>query len=398
MKKTITLISCLVLMLLQQLNAQPRPMQFETGTWSEIKQKAAKENKMIFVDAFTTWCGPCKWMAKTVFSNDTVAQYYNANFINAQIDMEKGEGKDLMKEWNVNAFPNLLYFSPQGELLHRSCGAHPAADFIKEGNNAINPETQFATTHKKYNTGTATAEFVAAYITMLTQKCLPFANETVKYFATQGSADLLLPRNWELMKIAVNDMTSGEFVYLESNAAAFSLAFKPEEVSNKIEDVYKTALMNALYKDKGAHYQEVKQKVLAKAHPLNPLPQKAVSFADMNYYEQKEDWKNYATAAINYVSQYGLNDAELLNDVAYIFYEKVTDKKQLATALDWAKKSITIKEDFANLDTYACLLYANGKKAEAIAEEKRAIAMVKATGDETMIKELEKSLKKFGGK
>ena len=83
-------------------------MQFETGSFEEIKAKAKKENKLIFLDAYTTWCGPCKWMAKTVFTNDTVAQYYNANFINAKIDMEKGEGIELAKKYAVRCYPNLL--------------------------------------------------------------------------------------------------------------------------------------------------------------------------------------------------------------------------------------------------------------------------------------------------
>lgn len=394
MKNIIAIVFLLLLYTPQKLRAQTRPMQFETGTWSEIKQKATKENKMIFVDAFTTWCGPCKWMAKTVFTNDTVANYYNTNFINAQIDMEKGEGKDLLKEWSVNAFPSLLYFSPQGELLHRSCGAYPAADFIKEGTNALNPETQFATTQKKYNTGTADADFVAAYIKTLNKKCLPFAKESIKYFATQSNDDLLLPRNWELMKVAVNDMTSGVFVYLEHNTAAFARAFGSEEVKRKIEDVYKSTLMNALYNDKGAHYQEVKQKVLAKAY-LNHLPKKAVSFADMNYYQQQKDWKNYAIAAIHYTDTYDSANYNHLNIVAYTFYENVKDKAHLQKALQWAKKSVEISEDGANLDTYACLLYATGNKQAAIDNQKRAVALAKTSGDETMVQELEKHLKKF---
>ena len=398
MKKTTTIIFCLLLMLVQLLNAQHRSVTMEAGTWNEIKAKAQKESKMIFIDAYATWCGPCKRMAKAVFTNDTVADYYNANFISASIDMEKGEGKDLVKEWNIHAYPNLLYFTSNGELVHRSCGAHLAADFIKLGKEAQSTESQFATTQKKYNSGTADADFVAAYINTFYEKCLPFDKESTKYFATQSSADLLLPRNWELMKVAVNDMTSGEFVYLEANAAAFAVAFKPEEVERKIEDVYKGTLMNALYNDKGAHYQEAKQKVLGKATPFNHLPEKAISFADMNYYEQKKDWENYAITATNYITKYDSVNSNMLNQIAYTFYENVTDKKQLATALDWAKKSITIKEDFANLDTYASLLYANGNKADAIAQEKRAIEMVKAAGDDASTKELEETLKKFENK
>lgn len=83
--------------------AQNREIHFEHTAWKEILAKAKKENKLIMVDAFTTWCGPCKWMAKNTFTNDTVADFYNSKFVNAKIDMEKGEGLDIAKQYEVQA-------------------------------------------------------------------------------------------------------------------------------------------------------------------------------------------------------------------------------------------------------------------------------------------------------
>ena len=89
--------------------SQNKDINFEHGTFAEIKAKAKKENKLIFVDAYTTWCGPCKQMAKTVFTNDAVADFYNFSFINAKIDMEKGEGIEIAKQYEVKCYPNLLF-------------------------------------------------------------------------------------------------------------------------------------------------------------------------------------------------------------------------------------------------------------------------------------------------
>jgi uncharacterized protein YyaL (SSP411 family) len=63
-------------------------MEFEKGSFSEIKEKAKKENKLIFMDCYTSWCGPCKMMARETFTNDTVAKYFNEHFINCSFDME----------------------------------------------------------------------------------------------------------------------------------------------------------------------------------------------------------------------------------------------------------------------------------------------------------------------
>src|SRR5690554_7882772 len=68
---------------------------FESLTFEEAIQKAKKENKLIFLDAYAVWCGPCKLMDRTTFKSEKVGALFNENFINIKIDMEKGEGVDL---------------------------------------------------------------------------------------------------------------------------------------------------------------------------------------------------------------------------------------------------------------------------------------------------------------
>lgn len=111
--------------------AQARSIQFESGTWEEIKAKATRENKLIFLDAYASWCRPCKWMEQNVFTNDSVADYMNARFINAKIDMEKGEGTDLAILYRVTLYPSLLFIDGNGKLIQRATGAHDVQQFIE---------------------------------------------------------------------------------------------------------------------------------------------------------------------------------------------------------------------------------------------------------------------------
>ena len=78
MKKTLLLVAALFYFV--GLNAQG--VIFEKGTWKEVLEKANRENKIIFVDIYTSWCGPCKNVAKTVFPNAEFGAYYNEHFIN----------------------------------------------------------------------------------------------------------------------------------------------------------------------------------------------------------------------------------------------------------------------------------------------------------------------------
>ena len=105
--------------------------------WNALLAKAKKENKLIFIDAYTTWCRPCIQMAKDVFTLDKVADFYNKNFINVSMDMEKGEGPELGKKYEVEAYPAFLFINGDGELVHRDGGFMEAPSFIQVGESAI---------------------------------------------------------------------------------------------------------------------------------------------------------------------------------------------------------------------------------------------------------------------
>lgn len=135
-------------------------------TWSEIKAKAKKEQKMIFFDAYTSWCGPCQYLETSIYTNRGVASYYNSNFINVKVDMEKGEGINLAKEFNVMAYPTLLFFSPEGNMLHKTIGAMEAPAFINLGKDALNPAKQFYTLQQKVVDKQASKEHFLTWLKM----------------------------------------------------------------------------------------------------------------------------------------------------------------------------------------------------------------------------------------
>lgn len=122
-----------------------RHIAFEKLDWKDILAKAKKEKKLIFVDAYTVWCRPCIQMAKDVFTLDKVADFYNGNFINVSMDMEKGVGPSLAKKYNVTAYPTFLFIDGSGKLVHTGLGFQEADAFIEIGKTAL---TRIKTTKK----------------------------------------------------------------------------------------------------------------------------------------------------------------------------------------------------------------------------------------------------------
>ena len=106
-------------------------IEFRSLTLSEAKVLAEKSGKMIFIDCYTVWCGPCKWMAANSFQNEEVAALYNSNFINMKVEMEKdADGKELAMKYEVRAYPTLLIIDSKGNLIRKEIGAKDANAMI----------------------------------------------------------------------------------------------------------------------------------------------------------------------------------------------------------------------------------------------------------------------------
>lgn len=110
---------------------------FIEDSWDEALKHAAKQNKYIFVDAYATWCGPCKMLKARTFTDTKAAAFYNANFVNVAIDMEKGRGPELAQKWQLRAYPTLIIFDPKGKPVLGTVGFINASELIRFGREAL---------------------------------------------------------------------------------------------------------------------------------------------------------------------------------------------------------------------------------------------------------------------
>jgi thioredoxin 1 len=106
---------------------------FIEGDWKKALAKAKAEKKLIFVDAYATWCGPCKKMQKEVFPDATVANFFNKNFINITIDVEKGQGVEFAQKYGVEVLPTLYITDENGNPVTYAKGYMNATDLMKFG-------------------------------------------------------------------------------------------------------------------------------------------------------------------------------------------------------------------------------------------------------------------------
>ncbi len=108
-------------------------IQFHEGNWQEALKLAQAENKLIFLDLYATWCGPCKKLDKNTFPNENVGDFFNKNFINVQLDGEKGEGLLLARQYQIKGYPTLLFIDGKGKAVVHTAGYRSPEDFLKMG-------------------------------------------------------------------------------------------------------------------------------------------------------------------------------------------------------------------------------------------------------------------------
>ena len=120
---------------------------FQKGIWKEALTLAKKENKLVFLDIYTTWCGPCKMLKNKTFSNPSVGSFFNATFISYAIDAESAEGTAIAKQYEITGYPTLIFVNSDGDVVSRALGFHSPTELLNLGK-----EVNSKRTAKKVNT------------------------------------------------------------------------------------------------------------------------------------------------------------------------------------------------------------------------------------------------------
>lgn len=152
MKRILTIILLLTLGL-TQLNAQEAQgegIQFFEGTFEEALAKAKSEGKPLFVDFYAVWCGPCKRIAREVFPQKEVGDYFNEKFISLQLDAEAPENVEVAKRYNVQGFPTLGFIANDGTPIAIHVGALDAKTLLENAKIAIGEAIGFETLYEMH--------------------------------------------------------------------------------------------------------------------------------------------------------------------------------------------------------------------------------------------------------
>lgn len=197
--------------------------------WKEILQLAKKENKLIFMDCYTSWCGPCKALAKNVFTQEKVGDFFNPRFINVKYDMEKGDGKMLNEQYkkHIIGYPTLLLINAEGKVLQQLAG-YKDADELIEGIRSASEGKDLFSLAAEYQKGNREISFMKEFIQSLNNAFLKdsVARVTGKFIRSMAPEELDKDEVWDIFGSYVTDIRSDAFEYLVKNADRYQRKLK----------------------------------------------------------------------------------------------------------------------------------------------------------------------------
>ncbi len=362
------LFFCWVLLCFFLVGKTQEGVQFVKEDWATVLKQAKSQNKLVFLDAYTTWCAPCKKMDKEVFPLKNVGEFYNKNFVSIKMDMEKGEGKALAEKYKIVAFPTFLYVNPQGEVLHREAGYRDDAEMIALGEKALSPENRLSAMDDRYENGDRDPEFLLKYIEAkfiaADKSHLPVV---AAYLNTQD--DWLSEKNIRFIHGYMENADSPTYNFMLEHKERFVEVLGANEVNGKIE-----ALLNKKLQASTTTIEEA-EKIFQQVHP--DRADKLTSSYKMNYYRQRGDRDGYANAAIEHLKNFPSTDAGELSEIAYTFSRVMDDPEKLQLALGWAKQACKLEKRYLNYDALASVYHKMGEDKKAKCKAKKAIRLAK---------------------
>jgi thiol-disulfide isomerase/thioredoxin len=413
---------------------------FETGDWKSVIAKARKENKLIYADVYTTWCGPCKILATQIFPKKEAGDKYNKLFVNYRIDAEKGEGIELAKKYGVDGYPTHLFIDPaNGAVVYRDMGASAEVkDFNHHADVAMQEKADPMTWDKyvaAYAAGKKDKAFLKAYLNkarLLNKANDPILNDYVWLLQAKPAVDSEVVFLSEQMQTIDNEAMPyiaehkeviaakapdskgyynhlvGRWIYGtfkkavdERNESLLEVIAKGSELYTGDADEalnywYRTQYYSRIGDEAGALKAGMEEAAFLSAQTDDDLAREdekglvdakaaiRTQLVMMQVPEEKLDELVQTNIGKNpsMRRQASVSTANKLNSIAWDIYEHhAKDAAAVQQAMTWSKRSLELTKGMSNwasfADTYAHLLYVSGNKAEAIRVQQEAVSKAK---------------------
>jgi thiol-disulfide isomerase/thioredoxin len=345
MKKLFIALLCLLPMVLMAQHEGIAFLDYKKVTFDQVLAKAKAENKMIFVDTWTTWCGPCKSLRSETFSRKDIGDFFNERFINLDFDAEDPAWVKITEKYFITSFPTLLFLAPNGELIHIATKLQISM-FDQNG-------------------------MPKAGISLMNQ-----ANAVLKIYGASND-QFVAVEHWPFLKEHVQSINSIFFSRIVENKEVLKKLYG-SDVEKTVSYALSSASANLFRKTSaGKVLNEEKYRLfrdlLARANPIN---KKSLAFyAEIKIAANKKDWKQIVQLTEISRSNGELPDGSIFSAANEFIH--CDEKEILMIAAGWMdgmiKRTTNVQQLNRYFDTYITLLQNAGemKLADQVKAEQK---------------------------
>ncbi|PTT75785.1 MULTISPECIES: thioredoxin family protein [unclassified Chryseobacterium] len=370
-------------------------IKFEELPFKDLIAKAKKEKKIVFLDAYASWCGPCKMMERNVFTQKSVGDYFNANFVNARFDMEKGEGRDIAVKYGVRSYPTYLFLNGDGELVSQNFGYMEESMFLTMAQDVNSPNNKKGSLKERFAKGEKDPDFLINIMKLNSSSDFNFAKQaSERYFENKKATEEFSKDDVGLLLFFLKSTEDKNYKVFTDRKAEI-IKFLPEETYKEFDNQIK--LGKIVEQSIDQQNKKINDDYFMKnAEPLVGKHDAEVKLNQMKlgYYEQNSNFPEYEKAALAYYRNSEAFEPNELLKAAWVFAEHVKTPSSLKKAAEWAEKSVMRGESSENTYILAKLYFLTGNKemAKTYAEMSKNMA-TQAQKDSTLADELLKQIK-----
>ncbi|OVE57073.1 thioredoxin family protein [Chryseobacterium mucoviscidosis] len=370
-------------------------IKFEELPFKDLIAKAKKEKKIVFLDAYASWCGPCKMMERNVFTQKSVGDYFNANFVNARFDMEKGEGRDIAAKYGVRSYPTYLFLNGDGELVSQNFGYMEESMFLTMAQDVNSPNNKKGSLKERFAKGEKDPDFLINIMKLNSSSDFNFAKQaSERYFENKKATEEFSKDDVGLLLFFLKSTEDKNYKVFTDRKAEI-IKFLPEETYKEFDNQIK--LGKIMEQSIDQQNKKINDDYFMKnAEPLvgKHDAELKLNQIKLGYYEQNSNFPEYEKAALAYYRNSEAFEPNELLKAAWVFAEHVKTPSSLKKAAEWAEKSVMRGESSENTYILAKLYFLTGNKemAKTYAEMSKNMA-TQAQKDSTLADELLKQIK-----
>ncbi len=382
MKRSIIFIFLLSI----SLSSYAQGIEFVHVKWQEAMEMAKEQNKLLFVDSYAEWCGPCKRMAKHEFVKEDVGAIYNENFINLKLDMESKNGRTFDSKYPVSAYPTMFFLDGEGKVVKKIKGGQKGEALISMAKKVLKSYDTSGKFKEKYDTGERSYDVVYSYVEALNKASKPSLRISNKYL--KSNPEITEEQKLKFYHVASAEADSKIFDLMVDNKTAIIALIGAEAFDKKVMSACNNTVKKAVEYETESLLEEAVQKSSAlttggKEFGLN---------AKMSYAKSMKNNGMYASAAKDLSKIYLKGDVEKVNAIILTLHKVFgADIEMLELSKDISKKYFKKAKSVNSALAYSktMMLLNDNEKAKKILE--KGIKNAKKAGENT--KSLEMMLK-----